>query len=221
MSTKRYKNDKITLMEEETVDNTHLTKEDCDKLLQVLNLIEDYQRKVTDFSANTAIPLNSLPAYGVSVFDIKKISEVLQNPRLIVKNHIPVFLDEDKTDDLKLRPIDIKLAREKIQFLKDEAGSSGLVVLYFEGNVLKRNYEDRIFLCDFEIEKDPIELLSRLIKSEKPLKRSDFGENKNWSRVVADINERTRKMLKLSQKTPLIINKHGGYEIDHDTYRIR
>lgn len=204
-------------MDREIVDTQNLTKEDCDKMLQVVDLIEDYQRKITGAS-HINIPLHALSAYGISVSDIKKLSKILEKSGLIVKNNM-AFMEESSGDDLILRRIAPQLARQTIQHTKETIDDTGMIILQFEDGVLARNLNGKILLCDFKAEKYPIDLIDKLMKSNRPLNRSALGKDNNWSRTVIDINKRTRKNLIL--KIPLIINEHGGYEIDTSLYKIK
>ncbi|MCF7834119.1 MAG: hypothetical protein K9L98_02055 [Candidatus Pacebacteria bacterium] len=207
-------------MEPKIVNKNKLTKTDCDKLLESIDMIEKYQNE-TSPSEHIEIPFSSMGAYGVSVADIKKLSEVIEKTNLVIKNRVG-FDDELSKNSIFLRRLDTWSTREKIKTLKNELEEDSLIILYFEDNTLKRNKDGKVFICDFKFEKYPIDLIDKLKNSPKPLKRSELGDGKNnWARTVKEVNERTYNKLELLKKEPLIINKHGGYEINTDVYKVK
>lgn len=218
----------------------NLKKEDCDRLLQLCDLIKS-GRNTSDLSQAlyADIPIASLAARNLSYEDIKMLDmilfEISGRHAFSIANKGYFEFDpgkwmyseelQDKSDKyvvLTMRGFFYEEFKDNIKNLKNEIPeNTGLITLTLDGLILKRKINNLTLFCEFEEESDPIFLLSALVRSKVSKKGSDLGggKGKNWARTVIEINKRTQKKLQLAEKEPLIENDKG-YKINAQKYHI-
>lgn len=187
------------------------------------------------------IPISIFSGYGFKYKDLRLLQDILImvsgksfeilnqdyfDPNTINHNkHIRKNPEEIKEDTenfiVSVTGLDFNLIINQLNELSEKLPDTNtLINLYFENGILKRFLKGGVLECNFTKEKGPIEMISKLIKNKKPLKRSDLGSsNINWPRTKKDINERAVSRLKLEPLDELIKNNHG-YHLNRDRYNI-
>lgn len=207
-------------MDRETVDKLGLTKRDCTRCISLIDFIEENRKQFAsafEESSYIRIPLNLLSASEFTLSDIKKLSEILGKP-LIIKDEN--FAVENAGNDLILRKFLPRLIKEQLQKLSEELpDNTGVITLFFDKNILQRDYDGTLLTCPFEEEKEPSFVFNDILRSKKSKRNSDFSNVKNLSRTISEINKRTAKLLHLNSKEPLI-ESDGGYRINTQKYLV-
>ncbi|HAQ02906.1 TPA: hypothetical protein DEP30_02300 [Candidatus Nomurabacteria bacterium] len=208
-------------MEEYIINTPKLTKEDCDKMLQVVNLIENYQKGFPGFSSNTRIPLYSLNAYGVTMQDLNNLSKVLEKLILIDKQQY--FSEENIGDDLLIRRIAPSIAKEKIELLKNQIEDNPITLQKYTKKDNKQkvciDLRGLIFLKEdsknsIKVSDKKLEILKLLSKGSpktmsKLTEEAGYSEERSVSTAIKNINKSFED--KFEQENNLIIPAGSGY----------
>lgn len=211
-------------MDKEIVDKFKLTKKDCDKLISLIDFIEESRKRSQDmFEAFSyiRIPLNILGASGFTIPDIKKLSDVL-GQRIFIDNN-QLSPTENPNNDLLLRRIASNYAKERIELLKSYIKDEPIVS---QGKVKKDDkpkvlidLRGLIFFKEepknvMKVSDKKLELL-RVLSNKKPKTMARIAEEVNYreerrvSTAIKEINDNFQE--KFGQDNNLIIPAGSGY----------
>ncbi|MBP6912439.1 MAG: hypothetical protein KBB86_00730 [Candidatus Pacebacteria bacterium] len=204
-------------MDSSTIEQFNLIKSDVEKLLRLVDFIDkqkfEMARKSMSF-INIEIPLSLIRVSEFNTEDINRLSNIFNKKFIIEKN----FLMEDSLSEsilINKHLFSAKSMKEELANLLEIAPeNNGVIILQLEGNILKKEIGGQVLTCHFKVEKMPLEILTKLSKSNSPLKGTELGIAPNIPRTISEINEKASKDLNLGTKYKLIENE-GGYYINN------
>lgn len=228
-------------MDNESIKKFNITQQECDKLISLIELINQYSKKTRtgfDDFMSTKIPIGIFRDYGFTLLDVNKLSDILDIPSLKVNNHNGEII-------LRRNPFGAKSTQEQIQVLKDitheekvlqkeiirEVKEKTMIQIVYKNKKHKPNRilikGDYLYLDgsskSLAIKNKRMMYIKKLAESKEPLKKKDLDQKKvkNFSATIKRLSRHIRNSLGIQISQELIINPNRmGYKFNDEYYEV-